>query len=221
MMNTAAIPNPPRRVIVHHRWGGTKDIMAVIMAVVDNEALTAQVATFAEAYRGAGPEQQKEGLRRLWQTCRTQIKYQEDANGTQAIKHPARTWAEKQADCKSLTVFIYHVCRALDVPCFIRFSSYDESKQIGHVYPVAVLDGVAVPVDAVWHRFDDEKRPTYFENHLPGVFAQDAEMLRAVKTSKPNNSAIGNIDCWWHRLKDWQKALAVCIGSAVAYKIIE
>jgi len=219
MARTHEIPATSRRVIVHHDWGGTKDIMQVIMGVVNNESLSKQVAAFAEQYRGETPQAQKEGLNRLWLTCRNEIRYREDKAGTQAIKHPARTWADREADCKSLTVFIYHCCRALDIPCFVRFSSYEKDRNIGHVYPVAVIAGQPVAVDAVWHRFDDEKPPTYFENHLPRVFAKDASMHRVITYSKPNTSAISGITTGWHQLASWQKAIALFAGGWTIYKI--
>lgn len=220
MNGATAIPNPPRRVIVHHDWGDTKDIMAVIMGVVDNDQLTEQVRAFAQQYKGENPTAQIEGLRRIWQTVRREVRYQEDKDGYQAIKHPGRLWAEKVGDCKSKTVFIYHVCRAIGVPCFIRFASYDPNRRIGHVYPVAVVNGEAVPVDAVWHLYNSEKEPTYFENHLPAAFAKDAEMLRAVRTSRPNSAAIGAIRGAWSNLKQWQKLAAVVIGGWLTYKLV-
>jgi len=106
------------------------------------------------------------------------------------------------------------------VPCFIRFASYDTSKRIGHVYPVAVVGGVAVPVDAVWNRFDDEESPTYFENHLPAVFANDATMVAAVKNSQPDNPYIGAIR-GFQTWKNWQKAVAAFLGGWIVLKIVQ
>lgn len=213
------IENPPRRVIEHYRNGDTPDIMQVIMEVVNQDELKNQVQVFARQYRATDQEQQIEQLRQLWQTCRSEIRYKEDRPGLQAVKHPARIWAEKEGDCKSLTVFIYHCCRAIGIPCFIRFASYDTSKQIGHVYPVAVVGGRPVVVDAVWHRFNDEKKPTHFENHLPAVFANDKQMRHIVATAAARPSAIGSIQSGWQGLSKRQKALAAIVGSLVLYRL--
>lgn len=213
-----AIQATTRRVIVHHDWGATQDIMAAIMAVINKDDLQRQVAPFVLTLGPdkAGRESQKAVLRRIWQICRREIKYKEDPRGVQQIKHPARLWADKTGDCKSLTVFIFMCCRALDIPCFIRFASYTAGKQIGHVYPLAVVDGMPVAVDAVWHRFDDEERSTYYENHLPAVFAGDPGLQRLAKTSAPNKHAsIGNVDV----LPAVQKAMLFWLAGWLTYKI--
>ena len=216
MSYDTAIQATARRVIVHHDWGNTKDIMKVLMAVIDKDTLKGQVTAFVASLAPYDtPGSQRAALRRLWQICRYEIKYQEDQKGLQAIKHPARTWHDRQADCKSLTVFIYMCCRAMDIPCFIRFASYTSTKQIGHVYPVAVVDGEAMPVDAVWHRFNGEERPTYFENHLPAVFADDPQMRRAVKNSVPHQHAIGSVTA----LPVLQKSLLAFLAGWLVYKI--
>lgn len=242
-MNPAAIPNPPRgyQYILHYRDGGLYDIVKVVMKVA-NDDCSLQVKEFVKKFNGYSSDREK--LYQLWLWVRMNIKYVEDSDNKklinlwesrsserikwrglrtskQFIKDPLAVLTSKTADCKSMSELIYHSCLEMSIPGFVRFTSYDSSQALGHVYPVAILDGQCIPVDAVWHKFGDEKPPTYFENYLPEMYSKDAEMLRAVRTSRPHVSAIGNIDTWWNKLKNWQKAVAVCIGSAIAFKIIE
>lgn len=186
------IEDVPRQEIEHFPWGNTRNIQWVIMHVVDKDNLQRQVARFAKGLEAKSPAAQYEGLRQLWRFCRLNIRYQEDKEGEQLVKHPARIWEEKVGDCKSLTVFIYFVCRAMGVPCFIRFASYEKGKRIQHVYPVAILGRRAVPIDAVWHRFDSEKKPTYYEDYLPAVWSDDPALKEVMTEATP--AAISGAD---------------------------
>jgi transglutaminase-like putative cysteine protease len=187
---TRYIEQVPRREIVHHEWGDTKDIITVLMAVVNKDHLKSQVRRFAKEFKGHDADSQYRQLKELHRFCRRNIRYMKDPDGLQDIMHPARTWSERRGDCKSLTVFIFFVCRALGVPCFIRFASYEKSKNIGHVYPVAILDGRAVPVDAVFEHFDGEEKATYVKDYFPAI--SDLEEMRAI-SRESRKAAIGGI----------------------------
>lgn len=172
------IEQVPRKEIIHHHWGDTSDIIRVVMAVVNKDYLQRQVEVFAKSFRGNTADEQYEGLRRLWAFCRNNIYYEPDPPGVQDILHPARLWDKRTGDCKSLTVFIYFVCRANGIPCYIRFASYASDGQIGHVYPVAIVGGEAVPVDAVYKHFDREAKATKIKDKFPVVW--DTQPVRKV-----------------------------------------
>lgn len=198
---------PKRTAIIRHAWGDTRDIMSVLMDVVNKDHLVGQVRGFAKQYDSKTVDGQYAKLKKLWHWVRHEVRYQEDPVGTQDIKHPYRTYAERKtgtADCKSKTVFIYFVCRALDIPCFIRFVSYWDDKavvfeksrgnqvdygQIGHVYPVAVLGGQTVVLDAVHTQFDSEVRPVRVVDKFPEVYS-DTQIRRLAKEAKQH--AIGS-----------------------------
>ncbi|RMG89341.1 MAG: hypothetical protein D6706_21510 [Chloroflexi bacterium] len=165
-MSVAVKISPPEMTgVVHYEDGSLEDIQEVLMEVI-NKDLGSQVEEFAKRMRrDAGSDYAF--LRQLWNFCKYQIRYKKDPAGLQLIKQPARLWAEREGDCKSLTVFIYHCCRVVGIPCIIRFASYNRNKRIQHVYPVAVLKDRQVPVDAVWDYFDDEENATKIEDRMP------------------------------------------------------
>lgn len=228
--------------IRHFKNGSTSDILKVIMLAVDNESYTAQVNDFVSEFREEAKSNPKAVLFSLWKKIRQHIKYIEDGDNTklinmwdaairrntgdsnskfltkQFIKDPKSVLLSKTADCKSLTVLFFHCCKNLEIPAFIRPASYAKNKVIGHIYPVAVVDGLeAVPIDCVWYRFGAEKAPTYFENILPAVYKDDINMLNAVKTSLPLTNAIGSLTSNWQQLNIIQKIAAAAVGSWLLY----
>lgn len=182
------IQDVPRREIIHERWGNTADIMRVIMEVANKTELTEQVRAFAENYRSGTVEGQYNQLKSLWQFVRQNIRYEKDAPGTQDILHPARLWDTRKGDCKSLTVFIHFCLCALGIPSVIRFASYDKSKEIGHVYNVAILGGRAVPIDACIDTFDAQEKAKKITDKFPKVF--DSSDVRSL-VRQDMNAAIG------------------------------
>lgn len=186
------IPRTQREMTVHYKNGRTRDIMRIIMRVINRPELQTQIAEFAEKYRAESSTEQYEKLRQMWHWVHDNIPYQEDPQGMQLIKHPARLFWDakhgKPSDCKSFTVFISMVLQRLGIRHVIRFASYLPNKRIQHVYPVAYLDGKAVIMDAVHDTFDEEVLPyTKIIDKLP----QNIETLQAIAGIR---NAIGSTD---------------------------
>lgn len=181
--NPKKIHAPARREVTRYSWGDTSDIMRTIMSVVNKDELKDQVCEFAKAFEGRTVEEQYQLLQKLWEFARFEIQYKIDPTGYQYIKHPGRLWADGSGDCKSLSIFIYFVCRCAGVPCFLRFASYDPDKEVRHVYPVAVIDGQEVIVDAVYHKFDQEERYTFHLDRRSKVFNQMARIIEVAGIS--------------------------------------
>ena len=131
-----------------------QQVMGMVMQAINDESVAWHLERFASYYRGHTQKQQLEKLGQLWHFVRHQIKYVEDGN-IQIIKSPACTWQYRRvgADCKSKTVFIYWVCRLLQIPCFINFLIYNNNQ--GHVFPTAVIGNQLVRIDAVNTYFND------------------------------------------------------------------
>ena len=169
----------PRKEIVHYHWGNTRQIMKVLM-IVCNRDVGYQVEHYAKEFEGGTDKDQYQNLKALWQDVRAKIPYVPDPHGTQRIKHPVRTWEDatkgKGADCKSMTVFIRFVLYNLGIPHKIRFTSYVESGRIQHVYPVAILGGKEVILDAVYEYFDEEVPYTHKEDRKPKQMTRIVEI---------------------------------------------
>lgn len=161
------IPSTARQEIKHYDWGDTKDIMRVIMLVVDKTELAGQVEKFSQQFKGNTAKAQYEQLKRLWEWVRNNITYKADGGKAQIIKHPARLYEDNMGDCKSFTVFIRFVLYNLEIPHIIRFISQTSSRRIDHVYPVAYLDGKEVVLDAVHNMFDNEVPATRVVDKKP------------------------------------------------------
>ena len=128
----------------------------IIKAVVHADRLSGHfTARFAPMLR-AGTHRQT--LKNVWQFTRRNITYLRDTDGEEVVKSPGKTWEDRTADCKSLSVFIASILKNLGYEYFYRVVFYDPaSPNQGHIYPIAVLpDGEEVPMDAVNTKFDEE-----------------------------------------------------------------
>jgi hypothetical protein len=150
-MTTTGILKPRDKQQIHFENGKTVDIQEVIFAV-NKKDIWKETETFSKQF-----SKDSNGLRDLWHFVKEQITYQEDPIGFQYIQHPAALWKSKIGDCKSFTLFIVSVLQNLGIPYIIRFTSYRKGD-VTHVYPIAILNGERVILDAVWDHFDDEKQ---------------------------------------------------------------
>ena len=102
------------------------------------------------------------GLRDLFNFVDLTFRYVEDPKFNQWVQTPSYMyWVEKEGDCKSFTVFISSVLSNMGIPHIIRYVAYG-TKDVKHVYPVALLNGRQIPMDVVYKkqqggRFGTEK----------------------------------------------------------------
>lgn len=200
MIGKLLVQESRNEVIFVIPWGDTEDIMKVIVGV-SNKDLEGQVKEFAQQFKGRSTADQYEKLEKLWRFTKYKIKYRADKDKEpQRVRHPANAYLVKDlgVDCKSKTLFNYFVMKALGIPCFIRFAAYkynanrtlNKAKDIGHVYPVAILDGRPVAVDSVYDYFDAEEKAVKIIDKFPSAW--DSPGIRALaKESK--KAAIGGI----------------------------
>lgn len=133
------------------RGGNTDDIIGAILDTITD--VRAQTAMFSQQFAPT-----ERGLGKLWWWVKSQITYIEDPLGVQWVREPARLYADRQGDCKSFTVFIASVLENLGIKYLVRFVNTDRrnSKIVNHVYPVALLNGREIIMDAVYDYFDRE-----------------------------------------------------------------
>jgi len=93
----------------------------------------------------------------IWKFTFHHIQYKEDKKGTEQVRRPARTWADRKrgVDCDCLSVFIGSILTNLNIPFSLRLTRYNE-PHFEHVYPVAHLENEDIILDAVVHAFNYE-----------------------------------------------------------------
>lgn len=131
--------------------GNTQDIVEAILAADDHNA--DQTRELAQHLRGAND---MESLRNVWFFVKHNIRYVKDTPGHERVKLPAKTWADRTGDCKSMSVFIAGLLKNMGITCKYRFVSFTRGP-VTHVYVVAYPNGREVILDAVAKRFDYEE----------------------------------------------------------------
>ena len=132
--------------------GTNKQLQKAIEAAVP--VANNQTRAIAKQFRG-GTEM--ETCRNIFNFLRYQCKYIKDGYN-QNIKLPSAFMRTKSGDCKSYSLFTSAVLNNLGIPNHFVYASYDGSKIPSHIY-VETNNGCIV--DAVWGRFNSEKKPSY------------------------------------------------------------
>ena len=151
-----------KRILVTSR-GGNKQVINTIL-----EVLSEHINACAEIVK------QLKGLD-VYSQCYSifvyvldNIQYIEDPGNNQYIKTPARALADGFADCKSMAIFIACCCKALHIPCELRFVDFRGNRIYTHVYVVAYDGGREIIIDPV-ERVDGQPQFDYaqaFKNKL-------------------------------------------------------
>lgn len=149
---TQVMPPPIHEDRVWKQEGNTGDIVEAILSA--EQWNQDQTAALAQHLKGGSP---RETLRNVWFFVRNYIKYRKDLPGYERVKLPSKTWADREGDCKSMSVFIAGLLKNLDIPAKYRFVSYRKGEPVSHVYVVAMPKGERqVIMDAVHSKFDNE-----------------------------------------------------------------
>jgi|TARA_R110000824_G_C15231140_1_gene678581 hypothetical protein len=152
MIDTSLIPKPENTTKTVKRLGDTQDIIDSIIRV-DQKYKSKQFEKFAKQF------DTKDGLKRLWNFVKYEIKYKVDDFERSLQLTPPALWKKKSGDCKSKTIFVNAVLRSLQIPYIIRFTNYTNKHQdVKHVYTVAIIDNKEIPIDTVYSVFGKEKK---------------------------------------------------------------
>ncbi|MEM6397776.1 MAG: hypothetical protein AAF741_15615 [Bacteroidota bacterium] len=135
----------PNRTLSKKRYT-TNDIVQLVQRVVKDHA--GDTARFAKRFSA-----DEQGLRRLFDFVDQNFRYVEDPAGSQWVQTPAWLNEHKEGDCKSFTVFISSVLQNMGIDHIIRYVAYG-TRQLRHVYPVAIMEGKEMPLDVVWKKQD-------------------------------------------------------------------
>jgi hypothetical protein len=190
------MPKPKNVEQLHFKDGDTGDIIAVLLAHERRDF--SELCAFAERFRDKDPMR---SALKVHNYIVENIKYKADPSGEQWIRTPQRLVADRQGDCKSFTLFTIAIFKCLGIDYLVRFASYDKTSPVTHVYPVALIKGEQIPVDAVlsleyrYNSFGKEKRYAYKIDRpmtristLAGIGNSQSEVaqkIRAARTEAP------------------------------------
>lgn len=132
-----------KKILITSR-GGNKQVINTILEVLRDNINTC--TEIVKQLRGLDIYSQ---CYSIFQYVVDNISYVEDAGNNQYVKTPARTLADGYADCKSMAIFIACCCKALGIPCELRFVDFRGNKIYTHVYIVAYCDGTPIIIDPV------------------------------------------------------------------------
>jgi hypothetical protein len=118
-------------------------------------AATVQTKNIAKQFKGSSEIQT---AKNIFDFLKNKITYQVDGNN-QKIQLPSALLRNKAADCKSYSLFTAGVLSNLGIPYNLTYASYTPgNKEPEHVY-VTTKSGIII--DAVWGKFNSEKKPFY------------------------------------------------------------
>jgi hypothetical protein len=148
----SAIPQSEGRIVTNSDMADNADIRrAIIQAVPKAVEQTKELAKFY------GRTSQRETCKAIFDFLKNEINYVADGY-VQIVRLPSALLKTKVGDCKSYSVFTSAILTNLGIPHHFQMVSYGQDPTPSHIY-VTTDDGCII--DAVWGKFDDEKRPTY------------------------------------------------------------
>ncbi len=109
----------------------------------------------------------RDTLKNIWGFTKNNVDYVRDNPGSEVVKSAARTLKDKFGDCKSMSILNGAIMYHLGIPYKYRVSFYDEEKEQGHIYPIAMVNGQEIFVDSVVDYFDYQVTPAFYTDYYP------------------------------------------------------
>ena len=109
----------------------------------------------------------------IYNFLKNNVLYKIEPNEKQTLKSPSAIIAQGYGDCKQYAQFIGGILDAIsrnkkNINWCYRFTSYNEDKQLQHVFVVAKdKNGREIWIDPVLDTFDKKKKYTYKEDKKP------------------------------------------------------
>jgi hypothetical protein len=129
------------------------ELQRAIEAVIPQS--TKQAAAFANRYKG---KDEMATCKNIFDYLKNNINYKADGD-SQQVRLPSGLMRTKQGDCKSYSVFTSAVLSNLGIPHKLVYAAYDpKDKTPTHIY---VMTDSGCIIDAVYGKFNAEKKPTY------------------------------------------------------------
>jgi hypothetical protein len=126
------------------------------------KAIEAAIPAAIEQTKGIAPRfkgrTNKQTARNIFDFLKNNINYKVDGEN-QKVQLPSALLRNRQADCKSYSLFTAAILSNLSIPYELTYASYTPgNKDPEHIY-VTLADGTII--DAVWGKFNSEKKPIY------------------------------------------------------------
>ena len=142
----------PNQTIYNKRGASNQDIRRLMDRMIP--IAVDQTKSMAEDFRGTSD---KDSCRKIWNFLKYKVNYKADDHN-QVVKSPSALLREKEGDCKSYAVFTSGILTNLGIDHSLVFTSYSSDPTPGHVY---VVTSEGVIIDAVWNKFNSEKKPKH------------------------------------------------------------
>lgn len=143
-----------------HRHGDTQDIIETILYA------DKQSAAFIDNVECLIGQSERETMRNVWAFVRKNVQYRPDKNGHEQVKSPGALFGERRGDCKSFSIAVAALLRALGYSYKYRFVAY-ERGDVTHVYVIARgASGRSYIIDSVHSAFDEEV-PYLYKRDIP------------------------------------------------------
>lgn len=155
-MDKSKLPEPLGIMKLTVPDGNTEDIVSEILRVY--KKYKHQFKDFAQGFQVPCKCPEKVAAK-IWYWLKANIRYQRDPKGKQYIKSPAITVQQGYGDCKTLSIITMSILHHLGIKAYFRFTSYNPDKPLHHVYVVIPHGNQEILIDAVWYKFNQEKKP--------------------------------------------------------------
>ncbi len=132
------------RNTIKKRRGTTKDIINEVLNTYQDTWHT--TAELAESLRR---DTELDTCKAVFDFIVENVNYNEDPDGVQWIRTPARLLHDGEGDCKSMAILSASLLNNLGIPCFFRFVSFSKNNQITHVYTVTESGIIIDPVERI------------------------------------------------------------------------
>jgi hypothetical protein len=153
-INTDSIPQPINNEVVLFYNGNTQDIINSILYA--DSMVGDSLKEFSTQF-----SKDIDGLKAIWLLVKNNIEHKNDPEGKQNILMPAALWSCKKGDSKSKTLFVNAVLKSMGIECKYKFASYDNTRNVTHVYTVAYLDYEEILIDTSLSIFNMEAVNNY------------------------------------------------------------
>ena len=191
----------PGKKVVISRHGTNAQLQRAIEAAVP--VATAQTKKIAKNFRGRN---EKETAAKVFNYLKNQVNYKADRN-EQNVQLPSAIMRDRQADCKSYSLFTMGVLNNLGIPAKLRYASYANDPTPTHVY---VVTDKGTIIDAVYGKFNAEKPYTYKKDK--SINGMNINYISGIGNMPPKK--IGSVD-WAKRVGYWDK---ISTGEKAAIK---
>lgn len=144
-----------------HRHGDTQDIIDTILHA---DAKSGEFVGDVECLRG---RTEADTMQNVWAFVKKNVKYIPDRSGHERVKSPGALFAEGKGDCKSFSIAVAAILRALGCAYKYRFVAYS-SGDVTHVYVLAKGNRKSwYIIDSVHKNFDEEVPYLYKKDIAP------------------------------------------------------